>query len=349
MAPGGGARTRAAPMIGAALAGVLLAACGTTGATRPTLAGVPTRSISIALSVVGCTLDDACVALGSSTTAVGLEATGEFSTPRGPWIPLHLPAVATPSIDAIGCAGAWCLVGGGEPGGDLLWSFSAATHRVRALSPPRGGASVEAIGCTASACALVDAGARRAGPRWSTSVDGGTTWSTPTPLPLAASDVVTSIACASASRCLLAARDAGRQVLVKGTADGGATWAPVSVPGRWVSLSSLTCSATTCRGLARTRSGDRLVRVRVGGTRWRSAVLAGPGTALACAAAGTCVVVGGAGARPFLEALAPGTTAVEPRLRYVPGPLLAVACGSRRCAAIGDTTLLDVPSVLVAR
>ncbi|HQU25438.1 MAG TPA: hypothetical protein PLS29_00250 [Acidimicrobiales bacterium] len=347
MASGASARTRAAAAIGAALAGVLLAACGTTVAARPSIAGVPARSISIALSVVGCTLDDACVALGSSTTAAGLAATGEFSTPRSPWIPLRLPAVAAPSIDAVGCGGSTCLVGGGEPGGDLLWSFSATTHQVSVLSPPSGGGLVEAIGCTASVCALVDAGARSGVPRWSTSTDAGATWSTPAPLPLAPGDVVTSIACASASSCLLAARDAGRHVLVEGTANGGGTWATVAVPGRWVALSSLTCSATTCRGLARTRSESLIVRVRTGRTRWRSTVLTGPGTALACASSGPCVVVGGARGRPFLAVVTPGRAALEPRLRYVPGPLLGVACGSRRCAVIGDTTLLGVPSGLM--
>jgi hypothetical protein len=30
-------------------------------------------------------------------------------------------------------------------------------------------------------------------------------------------------------------------------------------------------------------------------------------------------------------------------LRYVPTPLLNVACGSKVCAAIGVTTLLSVP------
>jgi hypothetical protein len=32
------------------------------------------------------------------------------------------------------------------------------------------------------------------------------------------------------------------------------------------------------------------------------------------------------------------------KLRYVPTPLLGVACGSKVCAAVGVTTLLSVPS-----
>lgn len=347
MASGGIARTRAA--FGAALAGALLAACGTAGAPRPSIAGVPSRSISIPLTVVGCTRNDACVALGSATTAAGLAATGEFSTPRSPWIPLRLPAAGAPSIGAIGCGGSTCLVGGAGPGGDLLWSFSAATHRVGVVASPSGGAGVEAIGCALRACALADAGARSGVPRWSTSADGGTTWSAPRPLPLAAGDVVTSIACASATLCVLAARDAGGRVLVEDTADGGATWSARAVPGRWVALSSLTCSQATCRGLARTRSASLVARWRAGRAGWRSSVLAGEARALACAAAGACVAVGGAQGRPYLEALSPGRRALRPRLRYVPGALLGVACGTHRCAAIGDTTLLDVPSSLVER
>ncbi len=347
MASGGLARTRVA--FGAALAGVLLAACGTAAAPSPSVAGVPSRSISIPLTVVGCTRDDACVALGSATTAAGPAATGEFSTPRSPWIPLRLPAVGAPAIDAIGCGGSTCLVGGAEPGGDLLWSFSAATHRVAVVTPPSGGAGVEAIGCAGRVCALADAGARSGVPRWSTSADGGTTWSAPGPLPLAPGDVVTSIACAGPARCVLAARDAGGRVLAEDTADGGATWTARAVPGRWIALSSLTCSRTTCRGLARTRDASLVVRWRPGRAGWRSSALARGARALACGATGVCVAVGGSPGRPYLEALSPGRRAVRPRLRYVPGALLGVACGTRRCAAVGDTTLLDVPSSLVER
>ncbi len=347
MAPSGRARTRVVAALGAAVGSLLLAACGTSVAARPSLDGAPTRSVSVALSVVGCTRNDACVAMGSSTTAVGLAASGEFSTPRSPWIALHLPAVAAPSIAAIGCGGSTCLVGGVEAGGDLLWTFSASTHQVGILSPPSGGGGVEAIGCAASLCALVDAGARSGAPRWSTSADAGASWSAPSPLPLAPGDVVTSVACASATRCVLAARDPARHVLLEGTGDAGATWTALAVPGRWVALSSLTCSATTCRGLARTRSESLLVRLGERGATGRSSVLGGPVTALACAGAGPCVVVGGTGGTPFLEALRAGRRALEPRLRYVPGALVGVACGTRRCAAIGDTTLLDVPLSLV--
>ncbi|MHB1968933.1 MAG: beta propeller repeat protein [Acidimicrobiales bacterium] len=348
MGPGEYARSWAAPAIGVALAGVLLAACATTAAVRPSVAGVPTRSISIALSVVGCTRNDVCVAVGSSTTAVGLAATGEFSTPHSPWIPLYLPPVGAPSIEAIGCGGTSCLVGGSQPGGDLLWSYSATTHQVSVVTAPSGGAGVEAIGCNARVCALADAGATSGRPRWSTSVDGGATWSAPVPLPLAAGDVVTSIACSSATRCVLAGRTAERGVLAASTTDAGATWTPLAVPGRWVALTSLTCVATQCRGLARTPSASLLVRLSVGDGRWRTSPLPGPARAMACAPGGACVVVGGAGGRPFIETRVAGRAAVEPRVRYVPGDLVGVACGTRRCAAIGDTTLVDVPSSLVA-
>jgi hypothetical protein len=36
--------------------------------------------------------------------------------------------------------------------------------------------------------------------------------------------------------------------------------------------------------------------------------------------------------------------ATDVKLRYVPTPLLGVACGSKVCAAVGVTTLLSVPS-----
>jgi hypothetical protein len=35
--------------------------------------------------------------------------------------------------------------------------------------------------------------------------------------------------------------------------------------------------------------------------------------------------------------------AINASLRYVPTPLLNVACGAKRCAAIGVTTMLSVP------
>jgi hypothetical protein len=38
-----------------------------------------------------------------------------------------------------------------------------------------------------------------------------------------------------------------------------------------------------------------------------------------------------------------GTATTSVTLRYVPSPLLGVACGSKICAAIGVTTLVSVP------
>lgn len=342
-------RSRRVALATAALgAGLALSACGTSAPPQPhlNLSGVPARSISVALAQVGCTRNDACVAVGSSTTAAGLEATGEFSTPRSPWIALRLPAVDSPSIIAVGCGPTTCLIGGAQPGGDLIWTFSASTHEVTTLAAPSGGAAVEGVSCASNECALIDAAADGGAPRWSLSTDGGESWSTPTPLAWATGDVVTSVACANADNCLVAARDGTDHALAESTSDGGATWTARATPSSWVALSSLVCTGATCLGLAQSGSRSLLVRTTTTRPRWRSTALDGPATSLGCTGARTCVAAGGSGDRPFLEVVT-GSVQHTADLRYVPTALVAVACGTKRCAAIGDTTLLDVPSSLI--
>jgi hypothetical protein len=67
---------------------------------------------------------------------------------------------------------------------------------------------------------------------------------------------------------------------------------------------------------------------------------------MACSSMTSCVIVGQhANATPWLATLT-STATLTASLRYVPSPLLDVACGSKICAAIAVTTVLSIPLTL---
>lgn len=339
-APHGAARVAVVLLVG----GLVLAACGTPSSTpTPRVEGTPATSISVPLTNVGCTRNDVCVAVGAAATSGGLAAVGEFATARSPWIDLTLPATDSPLVTATACAGTTCLIGGSEAGSDLLWSFSASSHQVSAAPAPAGGVGVDALSCGGYGCALVDTAKGAGPPRLSITTDDASTWSTPEPMTWAGGDAVSSLACASATDCLISALTASHQLVLYATSDAGVTWGALATPAAWSTLASLTCEARRCVGLADADSRSLAVRTSDLGRRWTHVSLGARANALACATFTRCVAVGQRdGDRPWLAGVGrDGTSAV--RLRYVPTPLLGVACGSKLCAAIGVTTLVSVP------
>jgi hypothetical protein len=130
------------------------------------------------------------------------------------------------------------------------------------------------------------------------------------------------------------------------TRNDGVTWTERSTPSSWTTLSSLSCNGLHCVGLATVNGTSTLVRSKTFARTWTSVSLSQQANALACVSLSSCVVVGqNAKSSPWLVTVS-GRTTSPSRLRYVPTPLLDVACGSKVCAAIGYTTVLSLPLTL---
>src|ERR1700677_646790 len=162
---------------------LVLASCGSAPSSVPIVHGTPAFSISVPLSNVGCTRNDVCVAVGTSSVSVTPNALGEYSTPSGRWLTLTLPTSQAPLIDATACSGTTCLLGGSGPGVDLLWLFSAKSDTVNEVTAPQNGIGIEALSCSSLNCALIDTGMQGDLPRLSLSSNGGSNWSLPTEFP----------------------------------------------------------------------------------------------------------------------------------------------------------------------
>lgn len=326
----------------ASIGALFLAGCATSPVANSPLSGTPASSISVPLSSVGCTLNDVCVALGTSGTTLGPHAVAEFSTPKGRWFNLALPNTASPLLVTTACSSSQCLIGGSQPGSDLLWRFSAFSHAITVATAPPGGVGITALSCDALNCAATDVLATGVA-RLSLSADGGLNWTKPLPLTWARSDVVTSLSCGAVSACMVSATTAQRHVNLYVTSDGGLTWSQRTAPGSWTSLSSITCQLRHCIALARAGTTSVVVRSHDFATTWSSVSLPQQANALACSTLSRCVVVGQhTNATPWLATLH-GATSLDVSMRYVPSPLLNVACGSKVCAAVAVTTLVRMP------
>jgi hypothetical protein len=342
-------RTTSGLGVALVLAALVLASCShpaTVAPRPPHVAGTPALSISVPLSTVGCTLNDVCVAVGTSSGGATPSAVAEFSTPKGRWLDLLLPAAHSPLIDALACSGSQCLLGGSQPGQDLLWLFTATGHLVSATVAPTGGIGVDALTCDLANCALVDTGASGAPPRFVESGDGGMSWDTPAPLDFAMGDAVTTLACGTVEDCAIGVVSASHTFYLYVTDDAGATWVLQSTPSAWTTLTSLSCAKRRCVALAQIADGSTLVRTTTFTRTWKTVALAAQASSLSCTPTATCLVAGThTGGSPWL-AIVRKRVVTDVRLRYVPTPLVGAACGSKVCAAIGVTTVLSLTSGL---
>jgi hypothetical protein len=327
------------------LGAVALASCGTSPVVvkKTHLDGTPAISISVPLSSISCTLNDVCVAAGTATDSAGPTSVAEFSSPKGNWFDLSLPTTSPTLVSSVACSGAECLLGGSSPGHDLLLTFDSHGHTLASVTPPPDGIGVTALTCNATACGLIDTSATGE-PRFSVSSDDGATWTNPTPLAWAKGDAITAFACGSTLQCAVGVLSVSHEFSLYVTTDGGATWTVRTTPLSWTTLASLSCVGQRCVGLASTNGSSLLVRSKTFTRTWKSVKLAQPSSALACFSFNQCVVVGQRpSAKPWL-ATVHDNSATDVDLRYVPSPLLGVACGSKVCAAIGVTTLVTVPA-----
>lgn len=333
---------RALLMIGASL---LLAGCAatTTPATVARLNGTPSLSIAVPLVQAGCTADGSCIALGAQASVVP-SSVGQYRLANGRWVALALPSTMGVSITSVACWSDACLIGGSQPGSNLLWRYDAADHSVVPVPSPAHGRGVEALSCFADdSCALVDSTGPVTASRLSFSSDGGETWISTT-VPWTSGHPVTALACLDDLDCLLAATSGGGAASLEVTHDGGATWTALNVPAGWTTLSSLTCAARHCAALATTSSATSVVRSSRFGSTWSGVAVDARVRALACATLSHCLLAGETtDGRAWLARLT--RSRVTPlRLRYVPTPLVSVACAPAACVAVGSTTVLATRS-----
>ncbi len=331
--------------VGLAAGALILASCGTTAVApqQVHLSGTPALSFEVPLTNVACTLNDVCVALGTSSAGSGPISIAEFSTPHGKWLNLALPSGASTLLTSSACSGSQCLIGGSRPGSDLLWLFDSHGDSLSPLTSPSQGIGVTSLTCNSSTCAMLDTGPGGV-PRFSVSSDVGSTWSTPAPLAFAKGDAVTTFSCGSSLSCALGLMTPAHVFALYVTSDGGSTWNEQATPSSWTTLMSLSCQARRCVALAVTATKSLLVRSSTSTRTWKETTLKYQASSLACTPLQQCVVVGQhSDDSPWL-AMVRNKKATDVKLRYVPSPLLAVACGSKVCAAIGVTTLVSVPS-----
>lgn len=323
---------------------LLLSACGTgTTSNAASVVGVPATSISVPLSQVACADSNVCVAAGTSSAGIGPVSTAEFMTPRGHWHPVATPTSSDPLLTSTACEATTCFLAGSQGRRDLLWRFDTTSHQITTAATPPGGLGVHAFTCDAlDNCALIDLGANGVA-RFSFSADSAATWSTPLAMTWAAGLTVTSLQCTTLFKCLATATSAGR-ALLQGTIDGGISWYPLGgTSSSWTSLQLVWCHQRSCVALA-SGATSRVVYTRDQGVTWSSQSLRASANALACTSSRRCVVAGTTkGESPWLGFVS-GANVTVASLRYVPTPLLGVACGSTRCAAIGVTTLLSFPT-----
>jgi hypothetical protein len=322
---------------------LVLASCASTLVASQRLSGTPALSISVPLSGVGCTLNDVCLAVGTSSASVGPAAVGEFSNPRGRWFALSLPTSPSPLITSIACSQSSCLVAGSQPGRDLLWRFDATDHALSIAAAPPAGVGVDALNCVGLNCALVDTSAQVGVPRFSFSADAGLSWTNPLSMSWAKGDTITTLACGAVFNCVVGALSPRHHFVLYATRDGGVTWNEQATPRAWTTMTSLTCAQLRCVALASTAHSSLLIRSNTFARAWTSVSLTQRANALACSTSSTCVVVGQRASETPWLATVHETVTVSASLRYVPTPLLSVACGTKRCAAIAVTTVLSVP------
>lgn len=339
------ARARSLPRVAAmiSVAGAVLASCATATVTAPHVTGLPAISVSVPLSSLGCTTNNSCVALGTSNLGVNPTSFGEYRLPSGRWARLSVPtADSSTYIAASSCWVDGCLFVGSQSSGDLLWRYDESTRAVTDVTAPRSASGIQAVSCFSSmTCAIIDV--TRNGPRFLTTDDGGTTWSSPVTLGVPTRDSVTALSCTIQLHCLASFWNASNGIEVYVSSDGGATWAPRTgfSTTTWTALKSLTCVGRRCLGLTKLSGGWRIVRTDNFGRSWSKVEsMTSTVLTLACTTLERCVVAGMSGSSaPWLATVVSGAV-TSVKLKYVPTPIADVACGSKVCAAIGVTTVM---------
>jgi len=148
------------------------------------------------------------------------------------------------------------------------------------------------------------------------------------------------MACVDLATCIVTATTDAGSLVVEVTNDGGATWTTRATRAAWTGLTSLACHLRVCNALASTASKTYVVRTKDFGRTWLEAPLPAQGNALACSSIDVCVIVGQKGTDAPWFATSRDLVLDVAKLKYVPSPLLAVACARTVCTALGVSTVL---------
>lgn len=323
-----------------AIAALVLAGCNTTP-TVTRVTGIPSIGISVPLRTVACTTTDSCIALGTTGAQLIPTSVGEYRRSNGDWSSLNVPAAPSSVITSASCWKTGCLVGGIQPSGSLVWGYNASSQSMSGRDNPANSQGIRALDCFADAsCAAVVSVASTNVSAIAFTSDGGTTWSHPAPIPWTLAETVKVISCTNGLNCMVSAVSGAATLDVEVTRDAGLTWTPRVTPSTWLALTSLYCTHLRCVGIANTAHSSVVVRTSTFGRLWNATTLPVKANALACTAISKCVISAqNASGGPWLATLT-GTVYVVRPLRYVPSPIVDVACGTRVCAAVGVSTVL---------
>jgi hypothetical protein len=244
-------------------------------------------------------------------------------------------------ITSASCWSTGCLVGGVQPGGNLLWGYNASSQSISVLGAPSGGQGVRALSCFApGACAVVVNTGINESSLLSYTDNGGRTWSMNASLDWSLGETVTDLACTDPLNCMATAVSSSNTADVEVTHDAGLTWTTRATPSSWLALSSLYCNARHCVGLATTSDTTLVVRTSTFGRLWETIPLTARANAIACTTYRHCVIGGEQdSSAPWLATLDNEKLSVT-TLQYVPSPLVDVACARTLCTAIGVSTVL---------
>jgi hypothetical protein len=321
------------------VSGIVLASCVT--ASAPHVTGIPSIGISVPLHLSACTTSDSCIAIGTTSSSTPPTSVGEYRESNGTWSSLVVPNAPSSILTSSSCVSTTCVIGGVEPAGNLIWKYNASSQSVSASATPKGGIGIRALDCFApTSCVAVIASAASSISRISFTQNLATSWSREAPLLWSTNDTIDNIICTDLSNCLVSAINDQHKLVLEVTHDAGASWSRRRTPSLWSSLSSLTCVNLRCVGIVTTSTSELIARTSTFGRQWRWIGAAARPEALSCTSIDTCVVVGETNAnQPWLAVL--NTLSLRmAHLRYVPSPLIDVACGSRICASIGVSTVL---------
>jgi hypothetical protein len=327
--------------IAVACVGALLLAGCTNSVAMVWVTGMPSIGISVPLHTVACTTTGSCVALGTTGSDLAPSSVGEYRENDGTWSSLVVPSAPSSVITTASCWSTGCLIGGVQPSGNLLWGYNASSQSISVLRAPAGGQGVRALSCFGvAACAVIVSTGVNSSSLLSYTDNGGAAWSTKVPLDWSLGETMGDLACTDPLDCMATAVTSSNTLDVEVTHDAGLTWTVRSTPSAWLTLSSLSCRALRCVGLATTSAKSLIVRTSTFGRRWSAIALPAKANAIACSTYRHCVVAGERNSdSPWLATLDNGVLHVAV-LKYVPTPLVDVACGAKVCATVGVTTVL---------
>ncbi len=291
------------------------------------------------LEGVSCVNADDCWAAGSRFARDGDWYPAIVATTDGGvrWVSQKLPSAVNGSVLGISCTSARdCVavgsedspvsIGDGSAGLTLVTSNGGATWQAEPLVPNNGFQSVSCTSTTRCWAVLINSVVftTNAGASWVTQYSSR-------------HQALNSVTCDGA-HCLAAGQSKIRPEdgIMLATFNGGATWQRERLPTRTPGLGSVACpTESTCWASSLNGAVGHVIVTHDGGRTWETQLAAADSfSAIACASASDCWVVGQAG-NIDATSNAGRTWSAQP----APSPrdyLFAIACTRARCWAVGQ-------------